>query len=35
MHFFDLPFHGHYIVNAVIDVAAFFCVLAYYRLDYK
>jgi hypothetical protein len=35
MHFFDLPFHGQYILNAVIDLAAFFCALAYYRLTNK
>ena len=33
--FFDIPFHGHYVVNAVIHLAALFCVFAYYRWDYK
>ena len=31
LHFLDLPFSGFPVVNAAIDVAAFFCALAYYR----
>lgn len=31
LHYLDIPFPGYPVINAAIDVAAFFCVLAYYR----
>lgn len=31
LHYLDIPFPGYPVINAAIDVAAFFCALAYYR----
>jgi hypothetical protein len=31
LQFLDVPFPGFPVINAAVDIAAFFCALTYYR----